>query len=152
MISIAAGDILSSPCDGICIPVNCKGVMGAGLAKLAHQRWSRRCQGYFDACKADTLIPGGVITNMHAGERPPVLVFVATKDDWKKPSRISWIVRAGFELARMVEDGKLQSLAVPALGCGLGGLQWADVQAALYRTFRNCTGLIRLYPPDAHLL
>ena len=40
MITFKQGNLLESNCDIICHQVNCKGVMGAGIAKQIKDKWS----------------------------------------------------------------------------------------------------------------
>lgn len=50
MIHFVKGDLLDSPCDYICHQVNCRGVMGAGIAEQIRERWPEVCEYYGDRC------------------------------------------------------------------------------------------------------
>ena len=58
-------------------------------------------------------------------------------------------VRDGLtDLVRVLRDYKVQSVAIPPLGCGLGGLDWDDVRAMIESTFEDSPGLrVDLYEP-----
>lgn len=118
------GDMLASGAAALVIPTNTLGVMGAGLAKRAAKRWPATCASYTRACRLGLLEPGSIWVG-HAGT---ALVMLATKADWRAPSRIEWVERGLSELVAWAAARPLPSLTVPALGCGLGGLAWGEVR------------------------
>lgn len=112
-------DFFTMPAQYRVIPVNCRGVAGAGLAKAA-----KRLPGvdldfaaYKRVCEDRDLKPG----NLLIGSR---LIFAATKNHWKDPSQLAWVGACFKELSKLKPD----SIAIPALGCGLGGLTWRQIQ------------------------
>ncbi|MBV8831253.1 MAG: macro domain-containing protein [Acidobacteriaceae bacterium] len=71
-------------------------------------------------------------------EQPPkAIVCLPTKDDWQNRSRIEWI-RQGLDsmVAHMLGNGH-RSIAMPALGCGLGGLDFEQVYPVIEKAFFN---------------
>jgi O-acetyl-ADP-ribose deacetylase (regulator of RNase III) len=50
-----------------------------------------------------------------------------TKDDWRDPSRLAYVAEGLRYLVDHYQVMSIRSLAVPALGCGLGGLEWSEV-------------------------
>ena len=118
MITIKHGSIFDSTADVLVCPVNCVGVMGKGLALEFKKRFPRECDFYAYACKAGILIPGGCYEVGRA-------IFAATKDHWSNPSKLEW---ANNCLACIADEGEYRkSIAIPQLGCGCGGLDWAEV-------------------------
>lgn len=107
------GDIWKSEQEHIVIPVNCKGVAGAGLAL----QWKQRNPGAVATYMTTPLRPGG----FGIYDR---VIALATKDDWRKPARIEWVEIGLLRLALSLQDGTFASLAMPMIGCGLGGLNW----------------------------
>jgi O-acetyl-ADP-ribose deacetylase (regulator of RNase III) len=123
--------------------------MGAGLAKAAREKWPRRGHAYENACKRKELRGGGIIVDDNNAYTNRVVFYVATKDDWRKPSELHWVALAAKRLAIAVDDLALSSIAIPALGCGLGGLDWSEVEPVLRRAFGGAKGLkVLLYPPQ----
>ena len=123
MITIKHGSIFDSKADVLACPVNCVGVMGKGLAKEFKKRFPHQCERYFGLCNRGDFIPGG--TYLAAG-----VIFAATKDHWRKPSRIEWVEDSLRNIAndmKYLEPTGTKSIALPQLGCGCGGLDWADV-------------------------
>ena len=131
MISFTTGDILKAPVEALVNPVNCVGVMGSGLAAAVKQAYPGMYETYRMDCKQGLLGPGRCYV-YHTTSRPdskPFWVFnFTTKNHWKQPSKLSWIVSGLEDLVYLVADERIKSLAIPALGCGRGGLQWSDVQ------------------------
>jgi hypothetical protein len=113
------GDIFAAPAElALVIPVNTKGIAGAGLAKAA-ARYDGWLTNYKAWCKSGPKggRKGGSIRGFMADER--YWVVAATKEDWKAPSRIEWVVQCLWRLSQLTSP-----LAIPKLGCGKGGLDW----------------------------
>lgn len=110
------------------VPVTCQpGVMGAGLAREFAQRWPVLLSKHGEACRGGLLVPGKV-HRVHGNASRPGCIFFPTRDDWRQPSRIGWIVDGLSDLALHVShDGPPETVVLPALGCGLGGLSWKEV-------------------------
>ena len=119
MITTKHGSIFDSTADVLVCPVNCVGVMGKGLALEFKRRWPYHSNEYMDYCQDGHMIPGRLFLYS------PIW-FAATKDHWRDKSKIHWVEENLMWLAQYsTEDGK--SIAIPQLGCGYGGLDWADV-------------------------
>lgn len=148
-------DILTTTCEAVVIPTNCVGTQGAGLAKLAAQRWARWSRGYWLWCRDNQPSPGDVclaeLEERPAGHR--WVVAVATKNHWRDPSELPWIEAGLLELERAVAtEPTLTSLAIPALGCGVatGQLAWNDVRPLVLATAERLSarGLrVEVYEP-----
>lgn len=122
MITTKHGSIFDSTAAVLVCPVNCVGVMGAGLAKEFKRRWPEACKWYFANCNRKQLRPGGQVWTFEE----KIIVFSATKDHWRLPSHIDWVEKCLTKIARL-SIGLDKSIAIPQLGCGCGGLDWADV-------------------------
>lgn len=145
-IEIVQGDIFESGADSIVIPTNTRGVMGAGLAKEFARRFPIATRVYREFCRHGDVEPGRIFhahaTRDMTGHPLHWAFFFPTKDDWRNPSRIEWI-RAGLD--NLVDDldpdggalGPIQTLAIPALGSGLGGLPWSAVRPLITSAARR---------------
>ena len=153
-------DLFSSGASALVNPVNCVGVMGAGLAKQFARRWPAMLNDYKKRCAQRLLQPGKL--DLHERHRypdgtPVMIVNAPTKNHWRDPSRIEWVEGALVELAWRLPiwhqvdkplgaDTSAPMIAMPALGCGLGGLtfdqvrplveqhlgQWEEIDVLLY--------------------
>lgn len=122
------GDIFESNCEALVNAVNCVGKMGKGLALQFKKRFPEMFLDYQSACRAG-LRPG----TMHVwskSENPKYIINFPTKDDLS-PSKIEYVKDGLVALEKIVKELKIKSIALPALGCGLGGLRWGQVQNLL---------------------
>lgn len=142
MIKYVKGNILDSQSDFITIPVNCVGVMGAGLALEFKKKYPIVFQWYKEDCQKSEIAPGiPVFYNQ-------VCLF-PTKDHWKNPSKLEWIdIGLAILSNRWYEEGDF-SIALPALGCGLGGLNWeSEVKPLIEKYFSKHQNIdVEVYEP-----
>jgi O-acetyl-ADP-ribose deacetylase (regulator of RNase III) len=125
VIEMRDGSLFDSGADALVCPVNCKGVMGAGLALAFKRRFPWVVEPYVDACRQEHLRPGQCfITYPNVEVKEPAIILFPTKDDWKEPS-LEWHIFAGLGnmLSLLNDFTDIRSVAIPALGCGLGGLK-----------------------------
>lgn len=142
MVTVTSADILRINVEAIVNPVNCVGVMGKGLALQFKYAYPDNFDSYQRACRRGDIKPGMVFTHM-TGMRvnPRYIINFPTKRHWKDNSRIEDIESGLVALVDTVNDFAIKSIAIPALGCGLGGLQWNDVRLRIERAF---TGMGRV--------
>lgn len=150
MIKFIKGSIFDQCVDALVNPVNCRGVMGAGLAKEFAERFPWIIEPYRSYCKSGLFyssqkhkIPGLVqfVRNPASlncpGELPRYVVNFPTKDDWAFPSQIEWIELGLNHLTNKCKQMKIKSIAVPMLGCGLGSLRKEEVSALFEKFFSH---------------
>ncbi len=113
-------------------PVNCVGVMGAGLALAFKKHFPHCYPPYAVACQNKALRPGSLLVIRPKGASPGIICF-STKDHWRKPSRLEWIESGLVSIAENAKKWGIQSLAMPQIGCGLGGLLWCDVRKSIHQ-------------------
>lgn len=135
-----SGDIFATGAQTLVNPVNCRGVMGAGLAKAFATRFPEIMAPYKAACTAKQLVPGNIQAirlDPKTGQRDPegslTIINFPTKDDWRDESRLEWIEAGAAKLAKFIELRGVKSIAIPQIGCGLGGLDWPVVREVLIR-------------------
>jgi O-acetyl-ADP-ribose deacetylase (regulator of RNase III) len=122
-------DMFSLNCDALVNPVNCEGVMGAGLAAKFKSKFPASFLEYKEWCSTKSPKPGDVLRTF---EFDSTIYHTATKGFWKNPSRIEYIISAldnlhEFISADFKKYGTLK-VAIPKLGCGLGGLSYDRVR------------------------
>jgi len=136
---IVGQNIIETSCQAFVCPVNLKSIMGKGLALDTKRAYPEIYDGYCHWCCIKGVKPGdciGIETNKRDSEgRRKMVICFATKNDWRDPSKLEWI-RDGVEksLISVIKESGITSVAIPKLGCGLGGLSWDDVQAILLET------------------
>ena len=128
MIRFAQGNIFHSDCQALVNPVNCVGVMGKGLALQFKQRFPTVFSSYAEACRAGQLVPGRMHLFDTSSPQPRYIVNFPTKRHWRDTARLDDVRRGLSALAGVITANDIRSIAVPPVGCGLGGLSWHDVR------------------------
>ncbi|MHB8296425.1 MAG: type II toxin-antitoxin system antitoxin DNA ADP-ribosyl glycohydrolase DarG [Acidimicrobiales bacterium] len=149
MITEAAGNLLGADVDAMVNTVNTVGVMGKGIALQFRRAYPAMFDAYAKAAKAGDIRLGrmNVWTN-EALTGPRYIINFPTKRHWKARSELGDIEAGLVDLVRVVRSMGIKSIAVPPLGCGNGGLEWAQVQPLIARAFANLPEIdIRVYPP-----
>jgi uncharacterized protein YwgA/O-acetyl-ADP-ribose deacetylase (regulator of RNase III) len=145
MIRTRVGNIFESEMQTLVNTVNCVGIMGKGLALEFKQRFPDMYENYVARCKAKQVRLGEPY--LYRRLLPPWILNFPTKDHWRSVSRLSDIV-AGLEyLGRHYHEWEIESLAVPALGCSNGQLEWRVVGPTLYRYLSQYDIPVELYAP-----
>lgn len=136
MIEIAKGNILGADAEALVNTVNCIGFMGKGIALQFKQAFPANFKAYEAACHAGQVVPGRMFIFDNARLiNPRYVINFPTKRHWRGKSRIADI-RSGLK-ALMADIRRLgvRSIAVPPLGCGLGGLDWREVRPLIEKAF-----------------
>jgi len=127
-ITRTQGDILASKSEAIVNPVNCVGVMGRGLALQFKNAHPANFLAYEAACVRKIVQPGHMFVFETGLEAPRFIINFPTKRHWRDPSHIEDIESGLADLVQVIAAKAIRSIAVPPLGCGLGGLDWKDVR------------------------
>jgi len=135
MIEWARGDLFEADVDALVNAVNTAGVMGKGIALAFKQRFPDYFAAYAAACARGEVQIGRVRAWAHPAGRPAWILDVPTKRHWRSRSRLDEVAAGIDALVEALRARSIASVAVPALGCGLGGLAWADVRPHLERAF-----------------
>jgi O-acetyl-ADP-ribose deacetylase (regulator of RNase III) len=130
---IKDGDLFTSGCQALVNTVNCEGVMGKGLAAEFKRRWPAMFVTYQSACRNGMLAVGTVMPCKVDFEGREVWVLnFPTKEKWRNPSKAEYIDKGLIDLRRALRSLELKSVAVPALGCANGGLDWSYVRPKIH--------------------
>ncbi len=148
MIHDAHGDILLARTQALVIPVNIVGVMGAGLALEFKKRYPDNYRAYRSACQSGNLVVGRVFTyTLPKGPGTRYLINFPTKRNWRDNSRLDDIELGLLALVMEAHRLDLVALAIPALGCGFGGLEWSEVRPLIHDAFTGQPFEVMLYTP-----
>lgn len=127
-INFVIGNLLTADVETLVNPVNCVGIMGKGLALLFKQAFPSNYLFYEEACRRKKVMLGSMlIYEMSLIHNPKLIINFPTKKHWKNESKIEDIKTGLSSLKREIETRNIKSLALPALGCGNGGLDWKVV-------------------------
>ena len=136
MIEIADGNILEADAEALVNTVNCIGFMGKGIALQFKQAFPANFKAYESACHSGEVVPGKMfIFDNGRLINPRYLINFPTKRHWRGKSLIGDI-RSGLKaLTADVQRLGVRSIAIPPLGCGLGGLDWREVRPLIEDAF-----------------
>jgi len=129
MIEFKQGNIFDQDVDVIVNPVNCVGVMGAGLAKQFKSRYPGNFTEYKKACDADLVRIGKGF--LYRSQSSVDILNFPTKDHWREPSQLDFIKQGMNDMVLIMRKFDYKSIAIPPLGSGLGGLDWSEVRSVL---------------------
>ncbi len=129
VIEYRTGNILEADAEALVNSVNCVGFMGRGVALQFKKAWPENFKAYAAACRRKEVQPGkmfvfetGRLTN------PRYIINFPTKRHWRGKSRMEDIEAGLNALVEEIRTRGIRSIALPPLGCGLGGLHWPDVR------------------------
>lgn len=129
MVTYKRGDILSEDAEALVNTVNCVGVMGRGIALQFKKAFPENFRAYESACKRGEVQPGSMFVVETEGlTNPRYIVNFPTKRHWRGKSRIEDIESGLRALTDEIQLRKIESIAIPPLGTGLGGLPWPEVK------------------------
>jgi O-acetyl-ADP-ribose deacetylase (regulator of RNase III) len=138
MIQLPHGDILKREADALVNTVNCVGVMGRGIALQFRRAFDDNYKAYRKACKANEVRPGRMFVFDRATfEQPRWIINFPTKRHWKGKSRLEDIEAGLVDLVRVIREKDIRSIAIPPLGCGLGGLDWDVVRPLIEKALAD---------------
>jgi O-acetyl-ADP-ribose deacetylase (regulator of RNase III) len=138
MIKLTQGDILKADAEALVNTVNCVGIMGRGVALQFKKAFPENFKAYEAACKADQVQPGKMfIHDLNRLYNPRFIINFPTKRHWRSNSRIEDIQAGLTDLITIVQKQQIRSIAIPPLGCGLGGLNWEDVKPLITQAFQT---------------
>ena len=136
MIETVRGDLLHADVEALVNPVNCVGHMGKGLALQFKRAFRANFSAYAAACKAGKVTPGTMfIHNMAGLVNQRYILNFPTKRHWREKSRLEDVAAGLFALVTDLRQQGIRSIAIPPLGCGLGGLDWAVVRPMIEQAF-----------------
>lgn len=149
MITITAGNLLEAEVDALVNTVNCVGFMGKGIALQFKQAFPDNFKAYEKACHADEVRPGHMfIYKTDAMIGPKYIINFPTKRHWKGKSKMEDIESGLKAIIAEVDRLGIKSIAVPPLGCGLGGLNWSDVRPRIEQAFATLPDVqVQLFAP-----
>ena len=128
MISFITGNIFESKANCLVNTVNCEGYMGKGIAYQFKLRYPENNKDYVRACRSGELHIGSIHSYCEGGK---FIVNIPTKNKWREKSKMSY-VQIGLDLlVELIKEKNIQSIAVPPLGCGNGGLIWNEVKQVI---------------------
>jgi O-acetyl-ADP-ribose deacetylase (regulator of RNase III) len=143
---------LAAQADALVNAVNTVGAMGKGIALQFRQTFPEMFAVYEAECRAGKIRVG----KMHLFDRGAFvrgarwIINFPTKRHWREPSQLADVEAGLIDLVATIQQLGIESVAIPPLGCGLGGLEWDDVRPRIERAFPGLAEIkVLLYAPVA---
>ena len=155
MIKFIQGDLLQQQVDAIVNTVNCVGVMGKGIALQFKNQWPANYKAYAQACKSNQVKIGEMfifqVGSLFDG-KPKYIINFPSKNHWRNKSKLADIEVGLQDLVIKIKKLNIKSIAIPTLGCGLGGLNWNKVRTLIEKYLSVLEEVeILVFPPNDNI-
>lgn len=153
MIIYKKGNILESEADALVNTVNTQGVMGKGIALQFKNAFPSNYKVYQDICRNGNFQIGDLLiveeNGLISGKK--TIINFPTKTSWRKPSEYSYIEKGLEKLVQVIEEKKFNSIAIPPLGSGNGGLNWEIVKKMIEDKMSHLPIDVFIYEPNSQI-
>ena len=131
-IEYRKGNLFGTDSQVICQGCNTLGKMGKGIALLFKERYPEMYQEYRNLCFTNRFIPGDLFVykipeGYHMGNTQSNIKYIFNLGTQPKPgpyAKVSYIRESLLKGILYAREHNLSSIALPQIGCGLGGLNW----------------------------
>lgn len=145
MITFTNGDMFSINANYLVNTVNCVGVMGKGVALAFKNKYPLMFEEYKEKCNIGAIKPG----HLHIWSSGDITVInFPTKRHWRNKSNYEDIRLGLISLKEYISSKKNVTLALPALGCGNGGLDWNIVSKMINEELSDINANIFVFEPS----
>jgi len=150
-IQYSDNDLFACGAQALVNPVNCVGTMGKGLALAFKQNFPRNYQAYVQACRAGQIQPGRIMVfDRGTPSSPRYIINLPTKRHWRESSRLEDVEEGLRDMLRVLDRYAIESVGIPALGCGWGGLDWQIVRERMQDILAHQPSVsFTLFPPKS---
>ena len=107
---------------------NCAGAMGKGIAVGFKLRYPKMFAEYRQKCREGTFLLGDVMVWSDGRE---IVFNLGTQAHWRTAAELPALTKAVRTMVSLATEARLDRVALPRIGAGLGGLDWADVRHVL---------------------
>jgi O-acetyl-ADP-ribose deacetylase (regulator of RNase III) len=145
MIRFTQGNLLEAKTQALVNTVNTVGIMGKGIALMFKEHFAANFRLYASACKAKQVRVGKMFvtetSELNELNGPRWIINFPTKQHWRSPSQMKWIIEGLQDLRMFLVEHGVQSIAIPPLGAGNGGLNWAEVREHIQYALNDLNGI-----------
>ena len=150
MIRFVTGNLFEAQTEALVNTVNTVGVMGKGIALQFKNAFPHNYKVYAEMCKRKDLAPGKLLAvwDSHKLMGKRLVINFPTKSHWKEPSEYSYVTDGLVALRELILEQKISGVAIPALGCGNGGLDWNIVKSLIEEHLSGLESEIVVFEPN----
>ncbi len=125
---------------------NCKGAMGAGVAKGFRECYPDMYEEYRKQCKTQPRkFNLGDSFLWKADDKPWVFNLGTQEDYWHHRATYNAIEKSVEKMKQQADEERISSIAMPRIGAGYGGLSWKKVLPIIERVFNDWSGTLYVY-------
>lgn len=149
-LTVTKGDLLRADAEALVNAVNCVGVMGKGIALFFKEAYPDNFRQYKQACLQGHVQLGEMFT-VSTGQltNPKFIINFPTKNHWRDKAHLQDVQSGLVSLTAAICLHEITSLAIPALGCGNGSLDWNVVRPLIERCFSKMPEInVLLFEPS----
>lgn len=117
---------------------NCEGAMGKGIALQFKEKFPEMYHQYRNLCRQGKFTPGEVFAYSYG---KGWVYNLATELTWRQGARLEFIEKALSRMLEMASRTGVQEIGLPAIGAGLGKLEWKDVKEVIEKTAGSFPGV-----------
>ena len=144
-MKILIGNLFDSSQKTLVNTINCVGIMGKGIALEFKNKYPQMFKEYVELCREGEVKPGKPY--YYSDLLGASVLNFPTKDDWRSPSKLSYIIEGLNWFRQNYANLGITSIAFPPLGCGNGGLTWNVVGPVMYSLLSDLPINIEIYAP-----
>ncbi len=111
--------------DALAHGVNVQGVMG-GIAGAFANKYPYMKNHYQNLCQQKTFKPGDILPWKEDGK--PAVYNLATQEQPGADAKYNLIDSTMKKMLKHAEKNGIQTIGIPQIGCGIGGLGWRRVR------------------------
>ena len=146
LVRIEKGNIFTSDCQTLVNTVNCRGVMGAGIALEFKLRLPEMYEQYVDKCTKGEIDIGR--SWLYTPQEGRWVLNFPTKLHWRYPSKIEYLEAGLKEFLRIYKNEDIESIAFPVLGASNGGLDEEESLSVMRKYLERCDIPVEIYRYD----
>lgn len=128
------GDLFSTDATMIGHGVNCKGAMKSGIAIEFRSRFDDMHEIYMSLCETESLIPGDVFF-YEDKDSGWTIANIASQLLPGKNAKYTWAIKGIGSALDHAQSFGHSALAIPRIGCGVGGLDWKMMRQLILAEF-----------------
>lgn len=107
---------------------NCAGAMGKGIALQFKEKFPQMYIEYKHLCEQKKFNPGDVFDYNYGNGH---IYNLGTQQTWRTKATMENTRKSLKTMLKLATSAHVSSIALPAIGAGLGGLKWEDVKTLI---------------------
>lgn len=127
-LKLVKGDLFTANTDAIAQGCNCRGVMGGGIAAIFGKRYPTMKKQYERLCRERLFSLGSVHRwdKVYDEDGFSTIFNLGTQLIPGRDARVEAIDVSLHHMADVMWQKHLRSVAIPLIGCRIGGLSWSQ--------------------------